>query len=270
MLNGSLERPLPTSDWIAPKRVEIDGGRLRYSVGPYNEQQFRKPSTGMLEAFARLTKARPSQIAQYAKRWGMLALRFVPGHSQDCKRWVHNKEHCWDVAGVESLRVWRYWAERVSAVLRVMSSIQNGGLGDRKDWRTVMGPHYPPGGYDPERSPHCPSYDDALFDRRFALCFTLDDWMDIGGIRLYLNPYENRVEINTPSLFSGLVIQLISVVYQSNGIAICSACGQPFAPKRAPAREKRHYCDQCRSLGRPVRDAVRAHRGRSRGNENHV
>ena len=64
------------------------------------------------------------------------------------------------------------------------------------------------------------------------------------------------------SLFGALTVQLMSAATGS-AIAICSACGHSFVPRRRPAFGKRRYCRAC-GRAAAVRDAVTDFRTRQR------
>jgi hypothetical protein len=61
------------------------------------------------------------------------------------------------------------------------------------------------------------------------------------------------------SLFGALTAQTMTAAF-GQGIALCSACGGRFTPKRRPAFGRRRYCSKCRDAGAPLRDAKAAWR----------
>lgn len=65
-------------------------------------------------------------------------------------------------------------------------------------------------------------------------------------------------------MFGALAVQLLFSVFRSDGLAICSACGSPFIPKRRPNSTRRVYCPDCSKGRRDQRDASRAYRDRKK------
>jgi len=91
--------------------------------------------------------------------------------------------------------------------------------------------------------------------------------MNAAGIELHVLNYNQsiRLEIVTPGLFAGLVLQLVSTISSVSGFAICSCCGEIYVPTRHPRAGIRRYCsDTCRKQAGV--DAVRRYRERQRPN----
>jgi hypothetical protein len=66
-------------------------------------------------------------------------------------------------------------------------------------------------------------------------------------------------------LYSALVTQLMFVACRTDGMAICSSCGEPFFPSHLPRVKQRSYCENCRVKRKtPVRDAMREYRKRKK------
>jgi hypothetical protein len=55
-----------------------------------------------------------------------------------------------------------------------------------------------------------------------------------------------RALLAADGLFGALVLQLLLRLHGSVGFAVCSGCGQFFAPLRRPARNTPAYCPECR------------------------
>ena len=107
----------------------------------------------------------------------------------------------------------------------------------------------------------------SLQHARSSFYRAIESWQRIARVGLYLNPFSNQLEISTGCLFAGLVWQLMTVVCQATGIAVCSGCHRPYEPERKPKLGLRAYCPECRARGIPVRDAVREHRARKLSKE---
>jgi hypothetical protein len=77
---GRLERRVLAPSWQIPKRIVLDGDRLRWTWTPgrgwpgITPDRLIEPAAGLLEQFLRLRDAPASQILGYAQRWGVLRL----------------------------------------------------------------------------------------------------------------------------------------------------------------------------------------------------
>lgn len=59
-----------------------------------------------------------------------------------------------------------------------------------------------------------------------------------------------QIQITGGDLFGALVMQLVLAINQADGLAVCSACGEFYAPKRRPRPDQKNYCPEkaCRKL----------------------
>jgi hypothetical protein len=77
---GRLERRVLAPRWQLPRRIVLDGDRLRWTWtagtdGPgITPDRLIEPAAGLLEDFLQLRNAPARQILRYAQRWGVLGL----------------------------------------------------------------------------------------------------------------------------------------------------------------------------------------------------
>ena len=77
---GRLERRVWAPRWPIPKRIVLEGDRLRYTWTPGTDwpgvtpDHLIAPAAGLLEHFLRLRDAPADQIVRFAQRWGVLGL----------------------------------------------------------------------------------------------------------------------------------------------------------------------------------------------------
>ena len=160
-LSGDLERPLMATSWSRPFTLTIDRRFLHWQAYLFDEPGHPRvsPGRGMLEQFARLENAPPTEIARFARRWGILNVaRFKPsGSAKKRFYWrdpffldhVGYKDGAPFAYGREPLYVWGYWISRFAAALRCASEIQEKRHPPSKDWELITGTpdmsHYDPG-----------------------------------------------------------------------------------------------------------------------------
>jgi hypothetical protein len=88
---------------------------------------------------------------------------------------------------------------------------------------------------------------------RNVLSVDINSWLGLGNVRPHLTSWDRngpRIafgvgSIESDRLFGHLALQLLLGVSGSAGFVLCSACGQPYVPARAPAAGRLHYCAQC-------------------------
>jgi hypothetical protein len=79
-VTGRLERSVSAPHWPIPKRIVLDGDRLRWTWTPgkgwpsITPGHLAKSGPGLLEQFLRLRDAPAGEIHRYALRWGVLGL----------------------------------------------------------------------------------------------------------------------------------------------------------------------------------------------------
>ncbi len=89
----------------------------------------------------------------------------------------------------------------------------------------------------------------------------VDRWLELGRVRPFCVLRGKTLTVRFGGgpgggLFAALALQLLIAVTGTRGLAICTACTRPYAPKRRPNPNRRNYCQKC-AHKTAVRDATR-------------
>ncbi len=114
----------------------------------------------------------------------------------------------------------------------------------------------------------------TLNGQREALAAVIGTWLAIGAVRPAIawgrsgQGDDPTMALGVSTLFGGLVLQLLLAIAGQAGIAMCSACGQPFVPhRRLPsgrfAEPPRAYCPGCRAKHAPQNAAAKRWRDKN-------
>jgi hypothetical protein len=90
--------------------------------------------------------------------------------------------------------------------------------------------------------PDTPFSDETLW-LRSEQC--IHKWRDWAGVGIGLDFLTRKLEVQTNTLFAGLVFQLMAAFGRCAGLAVCE-CGETFRPKR-----NQRFCPKCRKKGVP-------------------
>jgi hypothetical protein len=216
----------------------------------------------MLSQFVRLVNAPPQAIELYAKRWGVLE---ICEHNMPASHWTWCAPRCTGRVCWEPLEVWRYYARNAKAVLMMAAQLHTSRRGSPEVWRTI---------FEPSPSPLPDGWEEARTELehhkgkevRLLGWFLEREWLQVADFYLSFewNDRGPKVQLGARSLFSALALQLVFAVSKMNRLGICAACGSLFLPGRVPNPNRRAYCERCRRMGRPQRDAARDYRARKR------
>jgi hypothetical protein len=257
-----LRRPLRTSGWRVPARVDLDGTRLRwrYHDGRRLGKVIRA-RRGLVDAFVKLADAHPEGIRDYARQWGVLMIcehGKPAGHSYprvpltDVLNGLEHVTYCHPCGGPdeywEGLGAWYLLAREARAMLHVAAALHNGRPARHGDWhmlvnRTWLGPE---GGH--------PALDELNEPRHGAgarafLEDSMKRWLSWGAVQPVLVWPANRdptVEWEGFGLFGALAAQLLAAVSRK-GWALCSSCGEIYDPPRQPNPNRRNFCEDCQA-----------------------
>lgn len=274
--NG-LTRPVRTSDWKAPARVDLDGYRLRwqYDDGSRIRKTIRA-GHGLVDAFVKLADANPEDIRDFARRWGVLLIcehDKPAGHSfprellidalnaPEKSGWcapLGSPDECW-----EPLGSWYTLAREARAMLNVAAALHNQKLAKRGDWHMLVYRVWP----GPDRGD--PALD--IFNQpryaagaRACLADSVNRWLAWGAVQPRLT-WSGRgsptIDFEGSGLFGALAVQILAAVNR-RGWAFCSECSNSYNPGRRPNPNRKNYCPDCREKGVPSRNSSSASRRR--------
>ena len=257
-----------------PREIELTGGVLHWSVGASPESKQGKISaSGLLDRFIRIGS--PSQALQFVRRYGPIgycthdlpfthnppALRF--DNPQDASYTLGNSG-CHTRGSstgtcFEDPQFYIEFAKRAAGILRAFASIHRGkdvqasDLDDafkgslhaqflQADAQMVL----KVSSEDLSRLPDPPTLGPVFV----LLAMLVQEWLELSGIRLVMD-WGGGDEMNLGfggGTFSVLVIQLMSALTRTQGVAVCTGCTQLYhRAKRRDTPGKRNYCPKCRT-----------------------
>ena len=276
--SGALDRRrAPRFSWRTYfSRVLIEDGSLVFEAG---ERAEVKPSPSMLTNFVEIASERSNiekrseRLARFAAHFGPLGLckqhQFPITASHSCPPDIRPERD--PPATLESARAWLYHAARLRAVLQVVACLRSRRPVRPADWAVlsagtwgapgvaVIGAHGKLHLRPPEKVPG-----PRLASRTVAN--GVDMLLRISGLRPVCRyrhgHFTLQVEPETPSLIGALAYQIMLLVCKSDGLALCTACGEPYVPTKRPADRRRNYCKKPACIRARHRDAVRDYRTR--------
>lgn len=277
----ALERPVATQPYHSFNKFRIEDGKI--TISREAKGVLVTPAKGILEEFVELAGAEEIKYLEYASRWGLLDLckeHFAPtSHNYNCEPIVPfrtvvlgttgkaAKEHHEKlVSEGEPISAWRDYARFAGAILNIAARLHDGEMGRDEDWNTLhfdeagfLGFDYPAKRRETKNSP------DLDFEKSL-IAEGVNFWLESGGVRPKVSWKTSRpvITFECPKpygkLFANLAIQLMMAVSQIDSVAICSACGRSYMPRRRPKSNQRRYCAECKKVAK--RDASAAYRRR--------
>jgi hypothetical protein len=256
-----LDRPLKAGVIYVPDQIATDGRHgIVWEYLHWDRVKERRPGAALLQNFIALANESDEKILAFAKYWGVLELcsHGMPACHDSCRPNRRGDRSYW-----ESIDDWRLWAGRMRSILSIAARVQGGEVGEERDWRVVRTIGR--------------LQESAMFDERgrsadrSKLTVVLNMLCTSSRLHPFVDFAQGRCSLDFLGghtigcgLFGAIVWRLILAATTSEGIAVCSSCGQPYFPKRRPNFERRWYCPACRDSGAPVRDAARDYRLRNR------
>ena len=282
---------LGDAPWLAPKAVHVADGRLYWDDGDE-----RLPGGGVRTKAGqgRMVHAKPDLLGRFIDTWddetgdrisdfamtfGVLKLcnRGLPvGHARPGPYSAGPHDDCYptglrpDFRPYVELEAWRLWARRAMGLLTIAAKLQLSELPDPEHWAVHGTGSRPPG----HRSLQWREYldiEEAIGLERLIAARLINDWLAIGHVHLEARWEEDSA---TPTaraagkgLFGALALQLLLTTAKSQGLAICTSCGDPYTPTRKPAAGRDNYCPDCgkqaarREASRRWRAKKRAEKG---------
>ena len=236
---GNLGQSFPLGKLPVWDVVDLDANEERLIVHRASHQREVEPGASMLNAFVKLADAKPVQIRDFARKWGFLQLckHGGPGYHElppdmSCVPLIYSERY-------EPVDAWRFWAHKAAGILRLAAQLHSDVPVDKiQQW---------PGG--------------PMDDPRKVLGEQLTTWLRFAKVRVKAEWRERpRITLEGPTgLFGVLGVRLMSAAFQTSGLAVCSSCGNAYAPTRRPRRDRNNYCPDC-GLRAAYRDSKRRQR----------
>jgi hypothetical protein len=259
---GKLDRPVAGHGWKVPEGIELAGDRLSWTwLTSAKEPTYVQPGERLLDEFVKLADRGQGAILAYAKRWGVLGLcpcgvpsthlqLYAPQgllHPIRDQHLVHVNP-CYPPEDLERteggwywepLEGWRRYSRKMRAVLNLAVKVRASEPGRPQDWAVL---------YD---APQQVSDVDAA---RSLLALKLNTWASFGW-RYPLFAWSDTKPIIRPTfagVFGALTHQLMLATIGTRGLAFCSECGKPYAPRRRVRADQANYCDdpKCKKASR--------------------
>jgi hypothetical protein len=285
------DNALGAGGWHHPSAVVAERGTLRWETGDYS---LADTTPDLIDSFIALRAADDEAIAAFASRHGLLFNRpDSRGHGHGCRACdlaASNSAGTGDVPmfrglvphGAEPIDAWRRLAGDLAGALRVAAAYhQDEPVNDvaLASFRNVVIERLGQG-FDPDFvRARVPSKAASLIDPPVPIDMAMmlgptaevvgrliDVLLDVVRLRTRLTPDGlPSTRIEPGGLLGALGLQLAQKVSKTNGLAICSGCGDSFSPERKPSAGRRTYCGECRDAKIPERDAARSYRSKTSG-----
>jgi hypothetical protein len=261
-LEGNLDRPLSASRYAVPADIYLEEGRLVWKHCFNELKLWRRVSLSpkMLAEFVQLAEDSDEQILRYAQRYGVMNICEQHGTPAS-----HNYT-CFSLPnlGSEQVEAWRRYARVAKAILNIAARLWEGRLGHMEDWRMIR--RRDSGGWlgfdkpwwKPDWKRHPEEYwmknpnefRQAIADEQTILAQLVNMWLAIGDVHPIISWIKERPTLTLEGnprgkMFGALACQLMLAVSRTDGLAICSACGASYIPKRRPRQDQRRYCQDC-------------------------
>jgi hypothetical protein len=224
-----------------PLRAAIHNGSLNWTWyanerdGSHKSPALQTAPPQLCFAFARLAQASDEGIRRFAEQWGPL-----------------NR----DRREEESVDHWRRYARLAQALMRFTAQVISGGHGDVEDWRVICQS-------TPVQALELRGLKDQ--EQMAIVAAAVNIWFDQArehGILTMLGG-DLQVRPHASNLFGVLITQVAHVIARADQMAVCAGCPDPFMPVRPITRGSRQYCERCRKMKKPQRDASRDWRRRA-------
>lgn len=210
-------------------------------------------------------------VEMFAQKWGNLDLckehQIPASHNYNCVPSISHKTvvlrsvNSSDISEKneiygESLSAWRDYSVFAKSLLNIAANLQEEKLGKDNDWQDLHSIGFLGWSHAEKRKEK--GYQKNLLQfEKILVTDGVNQWLALGNLRPEIEWQNNAIIINFKSaspygsLFAYLALQLLLAVGQQDGLAICSACGMAYIPKRKPASNKRRFCFQCNDSGKP-------------------
>lgn len=287
---GALGKPLGSGGWMVPGPVVVEQGSIRWERGEETHEQ--SGDRGLIGRFSRLASATEDEIGDFARRIGVLFyLSDDRGHGDYCSACrlargdsLHIPDGFQPLLehGAEPVDAWRRLARDVGGCLRIAFRFRNDEPVTEDDWGLFgnlqdLEPRPGPPGYadavdvlmpasvsaliEPNPTSHIASW----FPPVEVLAAIVNLMIRTTSLRLVCSSDTTKLQIESGGLLGELGLQLGRLIGTSSAFAVCSGCGDVFAPTRRPKVGQRAWCAPCRERGLSKNAAQRKYRREKQG-----
>jgi hypothetical protein len=269
-----LARPVPSRGWLKLFKVTLEGEYLVSSL-EHEIVECEPLGTDLLQAFTKLRDASPTQIADFAQRYGVLELcqHHLPRTHWDLVTSDPDaipqpgcvSLSCPDKLGYsqEPIEDWKNLARGLSAVLRVAADLHRSLPVALDTWKDICAlgtgarhsfwQHL-------ERCEHLSLTDRHTYHRRHLS--RVINWLtQVAHVHPWFRWSDTGtgIEFGGPAvsgLFGHLILQLILAVNKKEAFAVCTKCSKEYLPSRRPAQSRKNFCPDCRNASVPQKEAA--------------
>ena len=299
--SGELDRPIAAGTYTVPNHIGLDGDNLKWDT-PFHFRNPARDLLTRFVRLAEADGGKVLEFAREHGVLGICRHGLPASHNPEpsdihpvlwphlisswClpQRWVGQQpEEPLIGSGFSEPERWMYWepieawrrfAADARAILNFAAELHNDRCGREVDWDTMFESLRPAsaevwfrrGRSDVERGKK------DVWMGRYLLAEQLNLRLQLGNVRptVVWGGVQTDDTKGPVALFQGeglygmIALQLAMAVSKSHGFAVCRECGTAYAPRRRPNLAQRNYCDSCRRLKVPERNATRAYRKRKR------
>lgn len=255
---------------------EVKDGYLWYRV---LDLQKSAAATGLLQGFINLADSPDNAVIQFARKHGCMGLcgHGLPPYAHGCN--VRAPRRDGDLFG-ESIDHYRRMAKLYQTILGLGAEIQLGRPGRPEDW-DVLGFLDEPAFPNRQRlSTRFKLFDEWGLNKpkkgrstyflaaRQEMEIAIGYMIEVANVRPRFTWKDSwRIELGSggpgANLPAVLLLQLLPVMADVDGYAVCSSCHRAYIPSRRPDPTRNNYCEMCGRRA-AVRDAKRRQREKQR------
>ena len=248
--SGRLARPVSTESLLRPDVVRADFRRGNLSYDTSSTLVSDVITTGLLDEFVRLLDAPDEKILEFAQARGVLSVR------------AFRKPRVYR----ERFAEWRLWSRCARATLDIAAALNRDDLAPERAWLELDGWWLDVWRKIAGERRNVSSAQALLDAERLQLQDVINRWFREAELRPYYSGAAGRIVFtNIAGLDEGSLSTLGAVAVQvalaasgAQSLAVCSACGIPYARKgRRASIGLRNYCPTCKKSGKHWRDAQR-------------
>jgi hypothetical protein len=234
--HGRVGRPIDADAVLKPDRARMrlddQNAALLYDTRAPLLEDVHRPE--LLDAFVGLKDASPTQILEFARTYGTLAINSI------------REEGLY----AEPLTLWHEYIGRASATLSIASRVHQKQNSEPKDWEHLRPWWWE--GWDAIQKRKDPTARRRAVER-LQLEDVMNRWLTIAEIRPVFSWRSgigftnlNGVDEGNVTMLGALALQLVLAVKRAKAILTCDGCGNTYTREgRQPAKGRRNYCKNC-------------------------